>query len=151
MERELECGSEGECVCVCVSPCPAIDSQPRSSWLELRVVAHLGKDAAQCCVTVSHFIVMVAHHRGTTAHPHLQYRPTRRPGSPPRPVSHSRLLAACPGARCRRHTAQDITSHHRVGAPVRPCTTNSIPRCERVSTSRALGTTSRARPVGCLQ
>lgn len=110
MECELECVSEGEWVCV--SPCPAIEHQPQSRWLDCKLLpvwARMRPNAVSPCRILSSW----SHITGTTAHPHT-YRPTRRPGSPSRPVCTSGFLQ-----HAQEHAAgaiQHRTSHHIIGS-----------------------------------
>lgn len=100
------------CVCECVPTfeVSAILCSPRSSWLNSELLPIRARMRAQCCVTVSH-LSSWSHIARTTAHPHVQADPSSWVAVSPR--QHSRLRAACPGARCTHRTAQDITSHHR--------------------------------------
>lgn len=97
---------------------------------------------AQCCVPVSHFIVMVAHRP--------YYCTSTRTGRPVvlgRRLAPSALPASCSLPRCALHAPYN-TRHHitsSVGAAVRPCATNSLSRCEPVSTSRLLSSAA----TGC--
>lgn len=78
-----------------------------------------------------HRVAFYRHGRTSQVLLHIHtYRPTRRPGSPSRPVSTSGFLQLAQVHAA--HALQHKTSHHIIaGAPVRPCATNSTPRCER--------------------
>lgn len=95
---------------------PAIDYDNTLTPIELarqRFVAQMGKDAPNAVSTVSHFIVMVAHRRYYCTSTRM-YRPTRRPGSPSRPVSTSGFLQLA-----QVHAAHAIlnkTSHRIIGS-----------------------------------
>jgi hypothetical protein len=104
----------------------------------LSVIAQIGKDGVPM---LCHRVAFYRHGRASQELLHIHtYKADPSSWVVVSPRQHFRLLAACPGARCTlrapHNTRYHITSS--VGAPVRPCATNSTPRCEPVSTSRVL-------------
>lgn len=91
-----------------------------------------------------HRVAFYRHGRTSQVLLHIHtYRPTRRPGSPSRPVSTSGFLqlAQVQGARCcTRHTTQDITSHHRPALQCAHAPQIALPDVSAFSTSRMLRT-----------
>lgn len=123
----------------------SIVSCPRSSWFDrvlLPVWARIRPNAVSPCCILSSW----PHIAGTTAHPHTR---TGRPVVLGRRLAPSALPASCSLPRCTLHTPYSTTHHiaSSVGAPVRPCATNSFFPDVSLSPRLGCGAHSRALPM----